>query len=51
MMVPPKSPEQGILKTREAIQIGDTLKSAISHLLTTAYATGEKVSPDSSDVA
>jgi hypothetical protein len=49
MIASPKSPEPGILKTRVAIQIGDTHKSAVLHFLTNSYAAGALVLPDSSD--
>jgi glycosyltransferase A (GT-A) superfamily protein (DUF2064 family) len=49
MIASPKSPEPGILKTRVAIQIGDTHKSAILHFLTNSYTAGVLVLPDSSD--
>lgn len=49
MIASPKSPEPGILKTRVAIEIGDTHKSAALHALTSSYTAGAQVLPDSSE--
>jgi len=49
MTLPPKSPKRGILETRTTVQIGDTQKSGFLHILTSGYASGAKVFPDSSE--
>ena len=45
----PTSPEVGILKMREVIQIADTLKVTVFHFLTRSYATRTNVLSDSSE--